>query len=478
MSLEDVSTIIFTILLVLFVLSYFTLLIILFAKTPKKYSETPFEDIIIPCFSSLTFTNNTSTPNYTDPNLGSTGRVILDCYTGKCEYEYASSTDSKGFITYSYEYYINYFCSEQCSYNGKNECNCKSPYNSKGTCSRKYDDNYIEGKYCYADNIIYYWKGKRYEPINDKIFTYYANAFLKDEECPKGTKYCGIIDYNENKLCISTRYNCPINYISENKLNENISYQYVIIGNKTIYYTYDNNTIKNRKIIAGLVADTDLYLNKDNDKKEIIDTYTISGFLEDNKNLYKKVNLGFDPYKEKNIDSKGKSYLRIYYNEGIDLAKLRINYERYVSNLSRNKHKINPIKKYIKCTAAFGFIALFILVLNFACFFGKEKQLIPITIVFGIFMSLSLFFACLNISKLNELKKLGNRNNFKISRIVNLIIVISGFSFMGYLVLYLILIGFLIDKCDEWKLSCCCNKKNKSNEISNNTVTNSKTDFK
>ena len=93
-------------------------------------------------------------------------------------------------------------------------------------------------------------------------------------------------------------------------------------------------------------------------------------------------------------------------------------------------------------------------------------------------MSLSLFFACLNISKLNELKKLGNRNNFKISRIVNLIIVISGFSFMGYLVLYLILIGFLIDKCDEWKLSCCCNKKNKSNEISNNTVTNSQTDFK
>ena len=228
MSLEDVSTKIFTILLVLFVLSYFTLLIILLAKTPKKYSETPYEDIIIPCFSSLTFTNNTSTPNYTDPNLGSTGRVILDCYTGECEYEYASSTDSKGFITYSYGYQINYFCSEQCSYNGKNECNCKSPYHSKGTCSRKYDDNYIEGKYCYADNIIYYWKGKRYEPINDKIFTYYANAFLKDEECPKGTKYCGIIDYNENKLCISTRYNCPINYISENKLNENISIKIMI----------------------------------------------------------------------------------------------------------------------------------------------------------------------------------------------------------------------------------------------------------
>ena len=77
--------------------------------------------------------------------------------------------------------------------------------------------------------------------------------------------------------------NCPINYISENKLSNN--YSSVLIGNKTFYY--GNNITTKRKIIAGLVVDTDLYLNQDNDKKDLIDNYTISEFLEDNQNLYK-----------------------------------------------------------------------------------------------------------------------------------------------------------------------------------------------
>ena len=85
-----------------------------------------------------------------------------------------------------------------------------------------------------------------------------------------------------------------------------------LLGNKTFYYGNDN-TIK-RKIIAGLIVDTDLLLNPDNDKKDIIDNYTISGLLEDNPNLYKDVNLGYDPYKTNNIDSKGNSYLRSFYN--------------------------------------------------------------------------------------------------------------------------------------------------------------------
>ena len=81
--------------------------------------------------------------------------------------------------------------------------------------------------------------------------------------------------------------NCPINYILENKLSNDSSS--VLIGNKTFYYGNDNTT--KRKIIAGLVVDTDLLLNQDNDKKDIIDNYTISGLLEDNKDLYKDVNL-------------------------------------------------------------------------------------------------------------------------------------------------------------------------------------------
>ena len=46
--------------------------------------------------------------------------------------------------------------------------------------------------------------------------------------------------------------------------------------------------------MTAIVAETDLLLNKNNDDKYIIDNYTISGFLKDNQNLYKNVNLGYD----------------------------------------------------------------------------------------------------------------------------------------------------------------------------------------
>ena len=45
--------------------------------------------------------------------------------------------------------------------------------------------------------------------------TYYNDAKLKEEECPAGTKFCGIIDDNEIKLCISSDLNCPINYFQK-----------------------------------------------------------------------------------------------------------------------------------------------------------------------------------------------------------------------------------------------------------------------
>ena len=33
--------------------------------------------------------------------------------------------------------------------------------------------------------------------------------------------------------------------------------------------------------------------------------------MKENKNLYKDVNLDFDPYRDKEIEQKGKSYLKI-----------------------------------------------------------------------------------------------------------------------------------------------------------------------
>ena len=130
-----------------------------------------------------------------------------------------------------------------------------------------------------------------------------------------------------------------------------------MIGNKTFYYTFDDNNKAKRKIIAGLIADSDLYLNENNDQKVLIDIGTISEFLIDNKNLYKEVELGYDPYKEENIDSKGNSYLRLFYNDNVNLSILRENMNTYNFNHTLNEDLIKPINKKIKLTSIFSFIA-------------------------------------------------------------------------------------------------------------------------
>ena len=303
----------FSIIMILIGLGILTLIIILFSKRPETLKENKTNDIPISHFSSLNFIEIDSFPVYNESNynLGLAGKLILDCYTGICilqDFYYDTENDK----IYYNKTNLDYSCSEQCSINVNQNCDCYiEGKQTKGECSKKYDDQYEKGKYCYADNIIYNWKGKKYSALQKDFLTYYNNAKLKEEECPLGTKNCGIIDDNENKLCITSSSDCPINYFSENKTNLNKIYSSVDIGNKTFYYTYDNDNDNNatikRKIIAGLIADTDLYLNKNIDEKILIDIDNISSFLADNKNLYKGVNLGYDPYKEENIDDKGNS---------------------------------------------------------------------------------------------------------------------------------------------------------------------------
>ena len=251
----------------LFWLAFLSIFIALLVKQPKKYSEVKVQDVIISCFSSMNFITFDSTPNYTESNLGLTGRLILDCYSGTCPVEYYYYDSSSESLSYDYDFVLDFSSSKQCSQeNNKEKCLCDDSYDGKiGYCSKKYDNNYEDGKFCYADNVIYFWKGKKYEIYKKEVFTYYKNAVSKDEECPPERKFCGYIDDQENKLCISSNSSCPINYISENKSNENLNYQTVIIGNKTFYYTFDEDISQNTKIIAGLVADSDLYLNYDNE---------------------------------------------------------------------------------------------------------------------------------------------------------------------------------------------------------------------
>ena len=109
---------------------------------PNNLSENKVDDVIINCFLTLNMIDIQSF-EYSEPisHLGITGRLILDCYTGKCskhEYDYDSENN---LIHHQYDV-IDYSCSKQCSYNGKEECLCNSLDNEFGKCSRIYDDIY------------------------------------------------------------------------------------------------------------------------------------------------------------------------------------------------------------------------------------------------------------------------------------------------------------------------------------------------
>ena len=203
----------FYIILMIIGIGNLILIIILFANRPEELQEIKTDDIAISYFSTLNFNEIDSFPAYSESssNLGLTGRIILDCYSGICQKERINYENNKPEIYY--EDVLDYSCSYQCSYNVKQECDCSvNAYKSKGKCSRLYDDSYDIEKYCFADNVIYNWKGKKYNPLKKDVLSYYNNAKLKEEECPKGTIDCSIIDDNENKLCIKSSSNCPINY--------------------------------------------------------------------------------------------------------------------------------------------------------------------------------------------------------------------------------------------------------------------------
>ena len=446
------------------------LMIVLFAKRPKEIKANKTDDITISYFSSLNFVINNSLPVYDESsnNLGLAGRLILDCFTGICQVEDFYYDDYDDTVFYDRDV-IDYRCSKQCSYNDSKYCNCAVYVYVQGECSRKYNDSYEEGKYCYTDNVIYKWKGKKYNPINEDVLTYYKDAKLKEEECPIGTKNCGIIDDNENKLCISSDSDCPINYLSENKLDSNKVHSTVDIGNKTFYYTFDEDTKMKRKIIGGLVADTDLYLNKDNNEKVLIDTDTISGFLADNNDLYKGINLGYDPYKDKNINNKGKSYLRIFYNNKVDLKKLRSNIYLYNSKYEINQ-AIDQVREKTKYIMIFGLITYisFLLIIIFLATCKDDDKAAKASslflILFIVFYIVSLVYVCININKFNKLEDIHEKAD-NLPRIINIIIFILYLVLLVYIIFFFIYLRFLRKKC---------NIGNKKSEVNSTTMADEK----
>ena len=379
---------------------------------------------------------------------------------------------------------VNYQCSLQCFNSSGDTCdNC--PYrnyygsiNKIGKCSKKEDDIYEQGKICIADNIIYFWKGKKYfiDNSDGTFYTYLKNAKLKEEECPKNTKNCGIIDDEENKLCIPINEKCPPNIISTStkkiKLNQNNYFTSEIDNETTIYYTYDENAINN-KIIAGLYVDTDMYFNKEEENIDkdpiILDTYTLGDFLKDNQNLYKGINLGYDPYKVDNIDQKGKSYLKVSYNKNPNLIFLRKKYSQFLANKKWNENIANNTEKNLNLFFVGFLFYIYSLVFFIICLIcginNKCKNLIGIlSFVFCTFFELfiiSIIGAYKNISLFNKAKDNDPNENFNNLRILNYI----------YIILSLLLFVFIIASTLFLLYYNCFTKKGKKINKNNSNST-------
>ena len=474
--MEKVQKICLSILFIIVILlsiAQFALSIILISKINSDFKNLSFRnvDINISAIKSFYFTEFSSRPRYSpsDINLGLAGDLYLDCYTGNCnktiekiDYYCDEDNNCEELLYYRYELEIFKPCSVQCFELKNISCDvCSSDYNSKkGYCSRNTDDNYDDKKVCFGDNIIYFWKGKKYniESYRTKKLTYINDARLKDEPCPNKTKYCGTIDKNENKLCLPLYLDCPINYISEKKLNEKYNYSSTIIDGKTFYYTYDNSS--NNKIIAGLYADSDLYLNKDEEEFITLDTYSIRGLLKDNYILYRGVDLGYDPYKISNIDEKGKSYLKIKYNsENPDLVTLRKDYQNFVINREMNEKVVKSVRTRFKTYFILGMVAYIILIivifiLLYDFYNSKDFYGYLIFLVFFIFATFGLVKACKNISKFNKAKKIDESKNYNTIRTINLLYVIFGFTIYGLILVSIpvyFIIKLIIKKCNKYK---------------------------
>ena len=478
---ETIFTIFDIFFIIIFLLSIIQIILIsILKKQVSKYEYIEFfsikeKDIPISALKYIDFTQNESKPGYNPntPNLGSAGEFIFDCYIGYCieekiekKYVYCSNDDEECENNYvKSKYYANItenLCSYECFESKGEKCHkCPSKYiSSEGKCEISTNDKYSPEKYCLSHNVIYFWKGKKFEAFNYG-YSYLKNAILKNEECPSKTRNCGIIDDNGNKLCMPENLECPINIISEEKFN-NSKYSFTV-GSKTFYYGYDENA-KNKKIIAGLYVDTDIYPNKNEKEYIILDTYTISGLLEENKKLYKGVNLGFDPYTKKDIDQKGKSYLKIKYNENVDLISLRGEKKNDVKNNDYYNILIKEAFLNFEPFAIMGFCGYIWLIivfqfnmLNECCYKTNDKEkisknqhkfkccFIPSLVLFFILTIILTIKSFTNFGKLNEI---GKRIDISYLKKINLIFIIFSFLCYGVIALFIFILCQKINRKD------------------------------
>ncbi|MBO6243509.1 MAG: hypothetical protein J6O41_02940 [Clostridia bacterium] len=214
-------------------------------------------------------------------NLGTTGKLYMDCYTGKCKYQTSYSctqrictqTDDdkqecEDIETTCYDYYSEklHICSNQCRRSKGSSCGpnyCGSGRDSyhyySSSCSHDSDSKIIDySMSCNAENLVLYWGDLYYERINItqyKRYSYLNSAIPANESCPAGKKMCGILDNLGNKLCYPENENCPLNYITTNKSDSNYSItgSAKLTQSKEIYFS--NQATENGTIVGGLFVD-------------------------------------------------------------------------------------------------------------------------------------------------------------------------------------------------------------------------------
>ena len=393
---------------------------------------------------NLEYTENMS-------NLGFTGNLILDCYKGKCNYKETykctkrecrngedgvECTDVES-ICESYEDFFKYNSSKLCRESNGESCNACDNMTSftylKCSCSESKNSKEYSTEYsCYADNIILNWKNYSYnrKKATDSGYSYLNCAFPPDQNCPSGTKQCGILDELGNKLCYPDNVTeCPINYITLDPSDKKYNYSSCVIDGVTIYYT--NQATDEGLVLGGFYVDSDLKINYGD--CQIISTSTIRELLDSQKNKQYRNSLNFDPYKDNNIDKKGNAYLRWCipgFGKERNIALVKEFHKVYELNKTTNhdliQFKLDSLMTYI--SDLIGYILL-ILFLPIAVGMFKKKPsdfCFPFIIIeFGLSLFLIFLGTVSSIYNNNDLSKMDKielyHKIFKVSISLNII---------------------------------------------------------
>jgi len=342
-------------------------------------------------------------------NLGTTGKLYLNCYTGECHYEGEyqctdeichGSDDERceTIITTCYGRYSKeeHSCSNECrrsrsSYCGEEYCSLSETNYDYDYSTCKHDGDSKSLKYpksCNAENLILYWghlSGNKlyYKRINNteyKTLSYLNSAVTANESCPIGKKMCGILDNLGNKLCYPQYLDCPLNYITTNKPDNNYSnYDSTELINKTVYFT--NESTENGKVIGGLFVDSDLLIKYNDEDCEKLEEGTVRDLLDSHPYKLYRNSLGYDPYtNNSSAVQKGKSYLK-WCVPGVgkekNISKIKELKVVFDFNVTTNKNAINPTKTFSNSSyfvSLPGYIGLFFALIIFICEFYKQND--------------------------------------------------------------------------------------------------------